>query len=776
MSTKLHARQIFSRDTLERLFPNTNPQELDDLLRSINSELTPIFEIRANNPANLTVNIGPRDLQNPTSNYRRTVPPIKLGIPNLTGTPNIAFPSADGGNVVATPGNTIVLNCPSGQYTPVLVCVTKDNQIFVSQGAPAASASAALNNTPKLKSGHLPIGVIVVFNDSGTIANITPDRIYQFGSGGGGAGGAGGAAVDLIAGENIAAKRPVYISTGSSDGGRTAGRAYLVDPDHENNIRKRLVGIADDAINTGDEGTIILSGLVEEIPAAIINGGAFTDGLPVYWDGTQYTQTNIVAGRKWGCFVGMPASANSLIVRSLDQIENDANENAITDETLTFNSLHDSDSFQYLSRVVVANRSDLALIDATPTTALVNIANKTYQFISNGDLIRTVDLLDPTYLSEGKDVDEVKVVSIFKSDDLSNNFTYSVSRDNGVNWENVTMTRFEQTSLYTGTRKFTTDTYATTGSLTNDTYLVLNTTTQRRIGQRLVVGANPLISRTFQISVNKVGSPSGYLIVKLVKESGSAPSNSVADILAQQDFNIASVSSGTLNVDFGKVVLRNNTNYYIVIEATDAYYSSFVSGTTEMRINTLAVSGTGLAFTNDGTAWSPNTSRDVVFTYENKVFRLLLRITATAANAGQIRAIGLFYGKEKIEITPTIYSTFIVGTQQQVDLGLATHASLTSALNEIINNVGGKIILLNSTIVGNVTWNKSGVVLEGYGRGSVIDGNLTISGHNNIIKGVVIDGNLTISGDYNTINESWLDGGTLSNTGSGNSINLIWDI
>lgn len=775
MSTKIHARQIFSRDLLQRLYPNVNPQELDDLLRSINSELTPPFEITANNPPNLTVNIGPRSVQNPISNYARTSPPIKLGIPELSGTPNITFPSSDGGNVVATPGNTIVLNCPSGQYTPILVAITKNNQILITQGTAASSINNALNNTPKVKAGTLPIGVIVVYNNSGTIDNITPNSIYQFGSGGG-AGGAGGSSVDLIAGENISNKMPVYISTGASDGGRTAGRVYIADPD--NDIRKKIIGIAEDPINNGQEGTIIISGLVEDVPAAIINGGSFVDGLPIYWDGTIYTQTNVASGRKWACFIGMPASSNSFIVKSLDQIENDANENAITDDHLVFNSIHETDEFNYLSRIVVANRSDLNLIDTANTTALVHFPNRSYEFISNGSILRTLDLLDPVYLSEGKDIDEVKLAVIFNPNAISNNFTYSVSRDNGANWENVTMTRFEQTSLYTGNLKFTIDNYATSGSLTNDTYLVLNTTTQRKIGQRLVVGNDPLITRDFQISIAKIGTPVGYLKVKLVKEgTGNVPSDSVTDVLSQVEFNIANLSTGTLTVNFGKVLLRNNTNYYIVIEADDTYYNSFTSGTNEIRVNTLAVSGTGLSFTRNGTAWSPNTSRDVAFTYENKILRLLLRVTSTAANAGQIKGIGIFYNRKSIEVTPAIYSTFIVGTQQQVDLGLATHSSLSSALNEIINSIGGKIILLNITTTENVTWNKSGISLEGYGRGSVINGTLTINGHNNIITNVVFNDDVTINGDYNTILNCWLDNNSdLMDNGDENSINLVWDV
>lgn len=332
--TKIHARQVLSRDILSRLLPDATTQELDDLLRSINSEITPVFELRPTSTPSLTVNIGSRVVTNSEFGGNKTMPPIKLGVPNLGASPNVVFPSVDGGNIVASPGNTIALNCPTGQYTSVMIAIKKDNTIFVSQGTPQASATVALDNAPKIKTGTVPLGIVVVQNVSGTIQNIQWSSIYQFGNGGGGGGGAGGGSTfDVIAGENIPARTPVYISVGAADGGRNAGQVYIVNP--ANALRKRFVGVTEDAVTAGQEVTVWVGGLLEDFTG-------LTPGVPVFWDGTAYQFTEPSLSDVW-CRIGVVHSATAIL------IENDLG-------------------------VRVPNSSDLVTVDANQT-----IQNKRYE-------------------------------------------------------------------------------------------------------------------------------------------------------------------------------------------------------------------------------------------------------------------------------------------------------------------------------------------------------------------------------------------------------------
>lgn len=333
MISKIHTRQVLSRDLLQRLWPNVTSQELDNLLQSINSEVTPVFELTPNNPANLILNVGPRAISNPQSGYNKTMPPIKVGVPNLGASPTVTFPASDGGNVVASPGNTIVLNCPSGNYVAILVAVKKDNTLFISQGTPQVSVDLALNNAPKIKTGTVPIGIVVVRNISGVIQNIDAQSIYQFGSGAGGGGAGGGSTFDVLAGENIPARTPVYISVGAADGGRNAGQAYIVNP--ANALRKRFVGVTEDAVTAGQEVTVWVGGLLEDFTG-------LTPGAPVFWDGTAYQFTEPSLSDVW-CRIGVVHSATAIL------IENDLG-------------------------VRVPNSSDLVTVDANQT-----IQNKRYE-------------------------------------------------------------------------------------------------------------------------------------------------------------------------------------------------------------------------------------------------------------------------------------------------------------------------------------------------------------------------------------------------------------
>jgi hypothetical protein len=302
MSTKLHTRQVLSSDLLQRLAPNATSEELDNLLRSINFETTPILELKATATPSLTVNVGPSIVQNLETNYKKAVPAIKLGIPSLTSG-SIVLPAAHNGVVTVTPGTNFNLNCPVGQFASLLVSITKNNDLLVINGAPQSSQSAAIANTPKSKSGTLAIGVILVRNVGGVIQPISPSDIYQFGSGAGGGGGE--IEIDVILGENLTANSPVYISKGVADGGRTAGRAYLLDNTNDN--RMGFIGFLTESGSAGETKLVKIIGILEGL-------SGLTPGLPVYWDAGSLTQTQPNTVGTWQIIVGKAISATEILI------------------------------------------------------------------------------------------------------------------------------------------------------------------------------------------------------------------------------------------------------------------------------------------------------------------------------------------------------------------------------------------------------------------------------------------------------------------------------
>lgn len=177
MSTKIDARQIISRDTLSQLLPNLSGQELDNLLRSINSDLTIPLRLDASNPADLVVNVGASNISNPESDRQQSLPHINGSIPTLSsGT--ITFPSTSGGTITVSPGTNDTLTVASNEYVKVLIYLndTDDLRVIVGTSDPVEADATV----PEPPANTIPIGYVTLFNNAGTIDNIAQSKIYQF--------------------------------------------------------------------------------------------------------------------------------------------------------------------------------------------------------------------------------------------------------------------------------------------------------------------------------------------------------------------------------------------------------------------------------------------------------------------------------------------------------------------------------------------------------------------------------------------------------------------
>lgn len=196
MATKFDSRQIISRDLLQQLFPNISGKQLDLLLRSINTDLTPPLRAEASSTPNLIVTIGPSVVVNSESGRKKSIPHIQSSIPNFTsGT--VQFPAANGGLIVVTPGNDLTLNCPANNYVKVLFCLDSLGDLVVVLGTPNVAENSA--NVPAIPANTLPFAYVSVFNNAGTVQPITQSSIYQLTGGGGGGGSVqAGAAQEVV--------------------------------------------------------------------------------------------------------------------------------------------------------------------------------------------------------------------------------------------------------------------------------------------------------------------------------------------------------------------------------------------------------------------------------------------------------------------------------------------------------------------------------------------------------------------------------------------------
>lgn len=182
----LDDRQIVNRAVLQQIYPYISQRTLDVLMASINFDLTPPLSVTADNPADLTINVGPAIVNNTESNRNKSMGFVGAGIPSFSGT-TVTFPSASGGNITTAQGKSFPLTLPSGDFVQILLSMDTSGFVEVNIGSPNAVEANALVPTPN--GSNLPFAYVTLQNISGTIQNVTQSNIFQFsGSAGSGSG------------------------------------------------------------------------------------------------------------------------------------------------------------------------------------------------------------------------------------------------------------------------------------------------------------------------------------------------------------------------------------------------------------------------------------------------------------------------------------------------------------------------------------------------------------------------------------------------------------
>lgn len=213
MSQKIDPRQISYRGTLARLSGTTNP-ELDNLLESLNAEVTPPLQLKANSPASLIVNVGASSIANPETGLNKALPTIGANAPLLTsGT--ITFPSATGGTVTVSPGNNTILTIGANEYIKALVYLDANNNLNVLFGTSAALEANATVTAPP--DSVIPIGYITLQTIAGVVQNVANTKIYQYVGTGAGGSGSGSGILEPVPGYKFMSSDSFSSIKGSSD-------------------------------------------------------------------------------------------------------------------------------------------------------------------------------------------------------------------------------------------------------------------------------------------------------------------------------------------------------------------------------------------------------------------------------------------------------------------------------------------------------------------------------------------------------------------------------
>ncbi len=170
-------RQITFRGILQQIFPWIAGQNGQTIVSSVDFELTPPFKLDAQNPASLTISVGPSVVVNTVNNRNKSTSFLGTEVPVFTsGT--VTAPSSSGGNITTSTGGSFPLTLPSGDYVQILLAIDLSNHINVTIGVPnAVLASAAV---PPAAANTAPFGYFTLHNIGGTIQNIAQSAIYQF--------------------------------------------------------------------------------------------------------------------------------------------------------------------------------------------------------------------------------------------------------------------------------------------------------------------------------------------------------------------------------------------------------------------------------------------------------------------------------------------------------------------------------------------------------------------------------------------------------------------
>lgn len=183
MPTKFDTRQSINHSILARL-SGVADTELDDLLTSINTEVTPPLALSAVG-TNRVVNIANILANNAATGITRTIPPISNTLPTFaSGTVTLSASSP----CTATPsaGTPVVFSVSSGNYIKLGINIDATGSLVLQAGTQGASIAAA--TVPPTISNTFAIGYIIVHNTGGTIDNILNSAIVQYAGGGGGSG------------------------------------------------------------------------------------------------------------------------------------------------------------------------------------------------------------------------------------------------------------------------------------------------------------------------------------------------------------------------------------------------------------------------------------------------------------------------------------------------------------------------------------------------------------------------------------------------------------
>lgn len=668
---KFDSRQVISRDTLNRIAAAAG-SELDNILRAINVEVTPLIALTESNPASLVVNVGASVLQNPETGRNKALPTLGANTPNIASG-SITFPAASGGTITITPGTNSILTVASGNWVKALVYLDGNDNLNVLLGDQGASESAA--TTFPAPDGTMPIGYISIHNVGGVIQPIPATQIYQYtgvGAPGGGAGDDYLAAIrDMLLDSVLDMTAYVSARTAKAtalDGASTASYNIVNNTYKFSSIGQTVVTAAllpytdflakQWPINKAAIAVFWRSGAIDAAATYELSRNGGTNWQPVTVTRTSETSD---AFQGWLEFDKEYTNSTPLNIANTAAASTEVNITTTqkVSQQITLASATRINTAGFELKKTGAPDGNYRVAIYGNSAGSPDEANKLWisPWVANSSLTTSLvlvaqtvgvqlDLAAGTYhiVLETDAAYKATFTTTTKSISLGRNTTVALNQGdnyNGTAWSGAA-TDYAATVV----GKIYANQTLNTQALDN-TSVDLNTTTAQALSQAFTVAASSTNEyRSIELKINKATANAvGRYKFQIVKDNAGSPSLLTSDVVAETQLqNVTALSTGanTKSIDISWLVTTGT--YHIVVQTDAAYKAQYTTSAGVDKISMRTQSGTTPDSRRyNGTDWSNATgSGAMYFVLKGITLDLRLRITSSAANV-EIPAFGVAY-------------------------------------------------------------------------------------------------------------------------------------
>jgi hypothetical protein len=176
MATKFDSRQVVSLDALNQLTGNAADIELDNILRSADSELSPILQLSTDSVRTISIS-SPVKLNPETARYT-SLGPINGALSAFTGG-TVQFPSITGDSITITPGSPQTLTMSINSFMKIGIHLEDSGNLLVSFGTESGTVDGT--GTPPALPNSVAIGYVVLSSDgAGAVNTVDISEVYQY--------------------------------------------------------------------------------------------------------------------------------------------------------------------------------------------------------------------------------------------------------------------------------------------------------------------------------------------------------------------------------------------------------------------------------------------------------------------------------------------------------------------------------------------------------------------------------------------------------------------